>query len=150
VEKSVTICSLTTGSNNISIMFSKLLSVVCGSLALASTNAYTEQALADQVTNLPGAEKLELGFNQFSGYLTVDGSKEMHYWFVESMEDPANAPVAFWTNGGPGCSGLLGFMTEQVRAVYFSIIFYAILLMFCCDIITGPLPSPEGYDFVPQ
>ena len=39
----------------------------------------------------------------------------MHYWFVESMEDPANAPVAFWTNGGPGCSGLLGFMTEQVR-----------------------------------
>lgn len=44
------------------------------------------------------------------------GSKEMHYWFVESMEDPANAPVAFWTNGGPGCSGLLGFMTEQVSA----------------------------------
>lgn len=37
----------------------------------------------------------------------------MHYWFVESQTDPANAPLAFWTNGGPGCSGLIGFMTEQ-------------------------------------
>jgi carboxypeptidase C (cathepsin A) len=37
----------------------------------------------------------------------------MHYWFVESMNDPVNDPIAFWTNGGPGCSGLLGFMTEQ-------------------------------------
>ena len=93
-------------------MFSKIVTALCGGLALA--NAYTNDALADQITNLPGAEKLDLNFNQFSGYLTVDGSKEMHYWFVESMEDPANAPVAFWTNGGPGCSGLLGFMTEQV------------------------------------
>lgn len=37
----------------------------------------------------------------------------MHYWFVESMSNPATDPVAFWTNGGPGCSGLIGFMTEQ-------------------------------------
>jgi len=36
----------------------------------------------------------------------------MHYWVVESQTDPANDPIAFWTNGGPGCSGLLGFLTE--------------------------------------
>ena len=81
-------------------------SVLCGA-------AYTQEALADQVTALPGAENLDITFNQFSGYLTVDGTKQMHYWFVESINDPANAPVAFWTNGGPGCSGLLGFLTEQ-------------------------------------
>jgi carboxypeptidase C (cathepsin A) len=41
------------------------------------------------------------------------GSKMMHYYFVESMNDPVNDPISFWTNGGPGCSGLLGFFSEQ-------------------------------------
>lgn len=74
---------------------------------------YTPEALADQITSLPGAENIDINFNQFSGYLKVGGTKNMHYWLVESMNDPASDPVAFWTNGGPGCSGLLGFFTEQ-------------------------------------
>lgn len=93
-------------------MFSKTATFLALSAKLASA-AYTPEALADQVTNLPGAEKLDITFNQFSGYLPITESKQMHYWFVESMNDPANDPIAFWTNGGPGCSGLLGFLTEQ-------------------------------------
>ena len=40
-------------------------------------------------------------------------SKYMHYWFVEAETNPETAPIVLWTNGGPGCSGLLGFLTEQ-------------------------------------
>lgn len=50
----------------------------------------------------------------FSGYIPVEGEgRELFYWLVESDKGFANAPVMLWTNGGPGCSGLLGFLTEQ-------------------------------------
>lgn len=55
-------------------------------LALAgSVSAYTPEALADQVTALPGAENLKVNFNQFSGYLSIPGTsgaltKHLHYW----------------------------------------------------------------------
>jgi hypothetical protein len=68
---------------------------------------YTPEALAAQVTNLPGTEKLDIPFNQFSGYVKVNGTKNLHYWMVESQRDPSTDPIAFWTNGGPGCSGLV-------------------------------------------
>jgi len=78
---------------------------------------YTTDALNDQIKSLPGAEKLDVTFNQFSGYLAIDGaqpgSKKMHYWLTESMSDPSRDPLTFWTNGGPGCSGLIGAMTEM-------------------------------------
>ena len=72
-------------------------------------NSYTPDAIADQIGLLPGAELLNTTFNQFSGYLSVQGtgatglkSKNLHYWFVESTGNPSEDPIAFWTNGGPG------------------------------------------------
>ena len=32
---------------------------------------YTDEALLDQIDSLPGAENLDLDFNQFSGYLQI-------------------------------------------------------------------------------
>jgi carboxypeptidase C (cathepsin A) len=91
----------------------QILSLLAGLSAVANAVDYTAEALADQVTNLPGAEGLDIKFNQFSGFIKVNGTKNLHYWFVESMKDPVADPLAFWTNGGPGCSGLLGALTEQ-------------------------------------
>ena len=73
------------------------------------TDCYTEDAVRDRIIKLPGAELLAANFNQFSGYLSVKGlmaqgekTKNLHYWFVESLTNPSTDPIAFWTNGGPG------------------------------------------------
>jgi len=69
---------------------------------------------ADQITDLPGLNEA-INFTQYSGYLDVPaavGVNHMHYWFVESMNNPAKDPLVLWFNGGPGCSSLLGFFTE--------------------------------------
>lgn len=74
---------------------------------------YTHDALLDQIVVLPGLYWTPK-FNQFSGYLKLQGTQKfIHYWLVEAETTPDLAPVVFWTNGGPGCSGLIGFMTEQ-------------------------------------
>ena len=80
----------------------------------AVKRVYTDDAIADQVLSLPGL-LYDVPFNQFSGYINLPGTqKQIHYWFVESVDVPTDsAPVVFWTNGGPGCSGLIGFLTEQ-------------------------------------
>lgn len=80
----------------------------------SSNTPYTEEAMADRITSLPGLW-YNPGFNMFSGYLTVskENGRNIFYWFVESLGDPATDPVVFWTNGGPGCSGLIGFGMEH-------------------------------------
>jgi carboxypeptidase C (cathepsin A) len=89
------------------MLFAGLLLFSLFSLA----SSYTEQALSDQVLEMPGLN-YKPAFNQFSGYIQLAGTeKHIHYWLVEA--EIADAPLVFWTNGGPGCSGLIGFMTEQ-------------------------------------
>ena len=56
---------------------------------------YTAEAKADQVLKLPGLQE-GISFNQFSGYLKVNNSKNLHYWMVESQGNPSIDPVAFW------------------------------------------------------
>lgn len=90
-----------------SLFLSLLFFVSCSSFE------YSEEALLDQVSELPGLN-WKPKFNQFSGYLNLPGTKKfIHYWLVEAESNAESAPLVFWTNGGPGCSGLIGFMTEQ-------------------------------------
>ena len=73
-------------------------------------------AAAEEITSLPGLEG-GLPSRMHSGYVDVtdalDGSRQLFFWFVEAEFTPGTAPVVLWTNGGPGCSGLGGFMSEM-------------------------------------
>jgi carboxypeptidase C (cathepsin A) len=80
--------------------------------SIANCVAYTRSALVDQVKELPGATSSLLS-NHFSGFLSIGNGKFIHYVHIESEREPNVDSVVFWTNGGPGCSGLLGLFTEM-------------------------------------
>lgn len=65
----------------------------------------------DRVRFLPGASKLLS--RQYSGFLDVTPERHMHYYYVESENDPESDSIIFWTNGGPGCSGFLGLFSGK-------------------------------------
>ncbi|CAB9498418.1 Carboxypeptidase Y homolog A [Seminavis robusta] len=82
--------------------------------AVIDLSVYTEDAQKDFIPSLPGLD-YDPGFKQFAGYLTVDEAhgRRIFYWYVESQSNPSDDPVVLWTNGGPGCSGFVGFGTEH-------------------------------------
>ena len=66
----------------------------------------------DEVTSLPGLN-YKPNFRHYSGYLESVNNTYLHYWFFESQNNTNNDPVVLWLNGGPGCSSVLGALTEQ-------------------------------------
>lgn len=51
-----------------------LVIFVLVAVCFSSAHCYTDEALADQITTLPGADNLDITFNQFSGYLSIPGT----------------------------------------------------------------------------
>jgi carboxypeptidase C (cathepsin A) len=68
----------------------------------------------DLIVELPGLY-FDPGFAQYSGYFNVDPThnRNLFYWYVESQGNPETDPVIWWSNGGPGCSGLYAFAVEH-------------------------------------
>ncbi|CAI5440763.1 unnamed protein product [Caenorhabditis angaria] len=67
---------------------------------------------SEEIKKLPGVD-FELNFKHYSGFFQVSDNHVLHYWFVESQNDPTNDPLIFWFNGGPGCSSLDGLLNEM-------------------------------------
>ena len=49
----------------------------------------------DLVTNLPGIT-WPINFKQYSGFLRLQNGHNLHYWFMESQNNPATDPVTLW------------------------------------------------------
>lgn len=95
--------------------------LIATTLRGAIASIYTVEAQKDLILNLPGAQIFDIKSRQFSGFLNISSTKFIHYYFIESENDAIKDPIIFWTNGGPGCSGLLGLFTGKK-------IFYSFLL----------------------
>jgi carboxypeptidase C (cathepsin A) len=82
-------------------------------IAFLAVFAVGISASRNLLTNLPGYSGPEL--TQYTGYITVNEEAEraLFYWFIESQNDPSTDPLVFWFQGGPGCSGLIGLLTES-------------------------------------
>lgn len=75
-----------------------VLVVIC--MNITHAHAYTIEALNDQIIALPRATPLLS--KQFSGFLDITETKNLHYMYYESERSPDSDSVVFWTNGGPG------------------------------------------------
>ncbi|KAK9054607.1 hypothetical protein SSX86_025686 [Deinandra increscens subsp. villosa] len=87
-----------------------LLLVLCAFMVVNEASL----AKSDKILKLPGQPPV--GFQQFSGYVTLDAKKKraLFYYFVEAEVDPVSKPLVLWLNGGPGCSSLgVGAFSEN-------------------------------------
>ncbi|KAK8090494.1 carboxypeptidase S1 [Apiospora hydei] len=60
-----------------------------------------------------GICELDPDVKSFSGYADVAEDQHIFWWFFEARrDDPENAPLTVWINGGPGSSSMMGLFQE--------------------------------------
>ena len=76
-------------------------------ISIISSNC---QVQADIVKSLPN---YSYHGRLYSGYLSSSETKQFHYMFNLAHQDWENKPLVLWLNGGPGCSSLDGWSSEN-------------------------------------
>ena len=69
---------------------------------------------ADRVTEMPMIGQVDT--ETFSGFINIDNhvyEKQIYYLFHKSRANPDTDPLIIWFNGGPGCSSLIGNLSEH-------------------------------------
>ena len=96
--------------NNINKMSVFLLLTALFATSVSSVPSFPGQV--DKVTDpIPGLNTDHIV--QYSGYLESLPDIQLHYWFFESQNSVESDPIVLWLNGGPGCSSMLGALTEH-------------------------------------
>lgn len=69
--------------------FLALLVVLCSTIS-----AEKDQRADDEIKDLPGVN-FTINFKHFSGFLQASSTHFLHYWFVESQNNPEKDPLIF-------------------------------------------------------
>ncbi|KAJ2866622.1 hypothetical protein GGH94_001429 [Coemansia aciculifera] len=76
---------------------------------ITTMKAYPDYRLRVKSPNL-----CDTNVTQYTGYLDTAEDKHFFFWFFEARNQAktGDTPVILWTNGGPGCSSLVGVLME--------------------------------------
>lgn len=67
---------------------------------------------------LEGVCETTPGVNSYSGYVDLAPDAHTFFWFFEARNNPAEAPLTLWLNGGPGSDSLIGLFQGDCSENY--------------------------------